>query len=73
MGRERSGARRLGNLAAVPQKASELGVEPILPFFLNLSLFPNFFFFFPGTFLNCSDSLCQPFLRSLLLSIEVNL
>lgn len=40
MGKERSEAQRLGNLAAVPQKESKLGVEPVLPLFLDLCLFP---------------------------------
>lgn len=43
MWKERSEAQGLGNLAAVPQKVSKLGVEPILPLFLDLGLFPNFF------------------------------
>ena len=43
MGRERSEAQRLGNLAALPQKVSKLGEQPMLPVFLDLYLFPNFF------------------------------
>lgn len=44
VGRGRYEAQRLGNLAALPHEVSELGVEPILPLFLDLCLFPSFSF-----------------------------
>lgn len=67
MGRERSEAQRLGNLAAAPQKVSELGVEPRLPLFLDLCLFPSFFPPKNISDLFISYFLRQPPLRSVLL------